>query len=333
MSQEKNDIVDSNWDRIHKTHYVTGSPNTVTSSYASPNTFPYNVTASYYNPYEPRAELINAAIEDAKQVRKNALDNAKEALEEAFANHKITHTLKQKSKDEEAFEVYTKQLGRQTAQEALDKKRKKEDPGENFKSKIMTFPKHLSYEGSVVLCVLLSMNEVAYPNMVNLPIADQTLIKSLLSTRDISLNLDTFEVRFDEQKDFILKFTPPPIYKNEEITLTMFNSVAHPRPEDLKGAGVVPVEKDGDKIEVGGKIVLNRKGIERLIGVDNKTKSEPEEETIPRRQPVAGRNAYEIRADVLQMAIDWAKVRNDVSTPEKLIQLAKYFYTFIENKR
>lgn len=332
MSQDKQRDVDSNWERIHKTHYTSGSPSNVITSSSSPNEYPYNVTASNYNPYETdeSEKMWKDAWKGHEQVKLTALENAKQALEEAFENNKVTHTIKQKSKDEEAFETYTKQLGRHTAQEALEQK-KKAAPKEASK-KTITFPKHLSYEGSVVLCVMLSMNEVAHPLLSNLPVTDQTLIRSLIS-KDISVNFDTFEVRFDEHKDFILKFATPPIYDTNEVVLTMFNSVAHPRPEDLKGVGVVPVEKDGDKIEVGGKIVLNRKGIERLIGVDNKPKSEPEEEAIPRRQPVAGRNAFEIRSDVMQMALDYANHSKSHLTPEEIVGVARKFYAFVENKR
>lgn len=422
MSQEKSEIVDSNWDRIHKTHYaVTSSYSAgiidprfkLTASYSNGSrirmivgeifetkdgtyqiiyrdgplscsvaggmtlliTFPDNTSENVFFPpgyscqriedcpekqqaqYVPssglNAEALKEAIEDAKQVRRKALENAKEALEEAFANHPKLNTIKQKcndvissdemvnvmndgpstikeSVDEQAFINYTKQLGKHTAQEALEQK-KKTAPKEVAK-KTITFPKHLSYEGSVVLCVMLSMNDVAYPHLSNLPIADQTLIRSLIS-KDISVNFEKFEVRFDERKDFVLKFSTPPIYDTDGVTLVMLNSVAHPRPEDLKGVGVVPVEKDGDKIEVGGKIVLNRKGIERLIGVDNKPKSDSEEEPLQRRQPVAGRNAFEIRSDVMQMALDYATHSKSHLTPEEIVNVAKKFYAFVENKR
>ena len=402
MSQDKKDIVDSNWDRIHKTHYA------FTSSYSNGSrirmiageifetkdgtyqivyqngplscsvaggmtlliTFSDNTSENVFFPpgysckriekqpaqHVPSSgfteETLKEALENAKQVRLKALENAKEALEEAFSDHPKLNTVKQKcndvisndemvnvmndgpstikeSVDEQAFINYTKQLGKHTAQEALEQK-KKAAPKEAAK-KTITFPKHLSYEGSVVLCVMLSMNEVAHPLLSNLPVADQTLIRSLIP-KGISVNFSTFEVRFDEHKDFILTFSTSPFDK-EDVVLTMLNSVAHPRPEDLNGVGVVPVEKDGDKIEVGGKIVLNRKGIERLIGVDNKPKSDSEEETIPRRQPVAGRNAFEIRSDVMQMALDYATHSKSQFTPEEIVNVAKKFYAFVENKR
>lgn len=200
---------------------------------------------------------------------------------------------------------------------------------ENFKSKMASFPKHLSYEGSVVLCVMLSMNEVAYPNMSNLPMSDQNLIKNMV--KPIFLKSGEFKVKFDNEKDFLLTFSSA---TQGEFEITMFNSVAHPRPEDLKGADDVLIEKNGDKIEVGGKIVLNRKGIEKLIGVNNNTANGAEEDNNPpRRQPVAGRNAFEIRTDILQLSLDYVVYSKYNLTPEGIVDIAKKFYAFVENKR
>lgn len=75
--------------------------------------------------------------------------------------------------------------------------------------------------------------------------------------------------------------------------------------------------------------------------VDETSKRPTEEDYgITRRQSVSGRNAYEIRSDVLQMAIDWAS-RAAIAVPggdsyrsdDEVIALAKRFYQFVENKR
>jgi hypothetical protein len=348
MSQDKRDIVDPNWDRIHKTHYAVESPNTVTSSYSTEETPSYNRTESYCNPHydRPSKELVAAVFEDAKQVRKNALDNAKQALEEAFSNHPKLNTIKQKCDSEvvgspediTAYEEHVKTLGRDTIgrdNSASDKVKKQTEIHKNFVSKMANFPKHLSYEGSVVLCVLLSMSEVAYPNMSNLPMLDQTLIKTLVNP--VFLRSGEFKVKFDNDKDFLLIFSST---GQGEFEMTMFNSVAHPRPEDLRdaGTGVVPIEKDGDKIAVGGKIHLNKKGIKRLIGVEPLNRNatvaaDPQVEDLPRRQPVAGRNAFEIRSDVMQMALDYSVSSKSDLTPEEIVDVAKKFYQFVENRR
>jgi hypothetical protein len=275
MSQEEREIVDSNSDRIHKAHYAVTSSTSVESdpwfkvsaswsngsrirmipgevfetndgtykiTYQSGplscsvaggmtllTTFPDGTSENVFYPpgyscekidnlpskQQPQyissgvsAELWKEAIEDAKKVRKKALENAKEALEEAFADHPKFNTIKQR-----------------------------------------------------------------------------------------------------------------------------VNSDVGGSPEDLVVTDEVPVEKDGDKIEVGGKIVLNRKSIEKLIGVNNKSKSNPEEDAILRRQPVAGRNAFEIRSDILQMALDYATHNKSRFTPEEIVGVAKKFYAFVENKR
>jgi hypothetical protein len=63
-------------------------------------------------------------------------------------------------------------------------------------------------------------------------------------------------------------------------------------------------------------------------------------EEIKRIEPPAktGKNAYEIRADVLKMAIDWSSLE-DGNKPfrkpseDEVLNLAKKFYAFVENRR
>ena len=64
-------------------------------------------------------------------------------------------------------------------------------------------------------------------------------------------------------------------------------------------------------------------------------RAESEEEVTVKRQAVSGRNAYEIRADVLQMAIDWTTDHNEwgKKTEDDALALAKKFYQFVENRR
>jgi hypothetical protein len=199
----------------------------------------------------------------------------------------------------------------------------------SFKEKVANYPKHMSYEGSMVLCVLLSMKKVAVVNMRSIPSVDQTLIRSLLPEE---IDLSGFDVKFDENKDFVLIFNPQ---DNKNITLTLFNTVAHPRPTDLKDTGDVPVENVGEKISIGGKVYLNKRDIQKLGGIeprDRKTEDTEEKQYAPPKQ--SGRNAYEIRADVLQMAIDWSKTdKHKNATDDDVVALAKKFYAFVENRR
>lgn len=209
---------------------------------------------------------------------------------------------------------------------------------DNFREKVANYPKHMSYEGSMVLCVLLSMKKVASVNMQNIPSVDQTLIKSLLSKE---VDVSNFDVKFDDNKDFILVFNPQ---DNKDLTLILFNTVAHPRPSDIsqEGVNVVPVEDDGDVVKVGGKILVDKRTIRTILGQPSKdsVSNQVAEEPYKKHQPSVNRNAYEIRSDVLQMAIDWAKADarrnsgvNNGASDEELLALAKKFYTFVENRR
>lgn len=212
------------------------------------------------------------------------------------------------------------------SQESLEKTK---NITKTFMKKMENYPRYLSHEGSTVLCVLLSLNSKAVANLNNLPQVDVDLIKSVSPYWPSG---PMFEVEFDESKDFILKFD-----NNNPYTLSMFNSVIHARPEDAVMTSV-QVEKNGDKIAVGGKIHLDKRDVKRLIGVEplkRNAKTSDQEEEYTRRQPVAGRNAYEIRADVLALATEFM-IRNNYDGTEKsaeeVLELAKKFYSFVEKR-
>lgn len=45
------------------------------------------------------------------------------------------------------------------------------------------------------------------------------------------------------------------------------------------------------------------------------------------------KNAYEIRESILKMALEWATCNDKKLSPEEVIDVAKTFYSFVENKR
>ena len=205
----------------------------------------------------------------------------------------------------------------------------------SFKENLATYPKPLTYEGAVVFCVAISVNEGTSISLNGLPQVDRELVLSqlppdaalLLADGKASINVD-----FDEMRDFILTYHTA---KNEPVKLKYFNTVIHPQklPETN-----VPVEKEGGKVTVGTHLVLDQRRIAKLVGIapHEKHKDKEEEEDAPRRrQPVAGRNAYEIRADVLQMAIDWIRDKDEYNQKDEndVLQLAKKFYSFVEDRR
>ena len=46
----------------------------------------------------------------------------------------------------------------------------------------------------------------------------------------------------------------------------------------------------------------------------------------------SGRNAFEIRSDIMQMAVDYG-MKYNISDPHVVVNIAKLFYDFVENKR
>lgn len=265
------------------------------------------------NPPTNTPQVTSEIFSDLKEQRTNALSAAKKELEEAFPSEE---------------EVQSRNISSRKSVEDTKKLLN------NFREKTANYPKYISYEGSMVLCVLLSMKPVAAVSMCNLPMVDQSQIRDLLPA---TTNVGGFDVKFDSNKDFVLIFNP---HNHKDIILNMFNSVAHPRTSDLKDSHEVPIEDKGDKIEVGGvRKIFDKQKIQKLAGIelsDSKQHIPEEKEYSPQKQ--VGRNAYEIRADVLQMAIDWSRIEDSSKgykkpSDDEVISLAKKFYSFVENRR
>jgi len=75
----------------------------------------------------------------------------------------------------------------------------------------------------------------------------------------------------------------------------------------------------------------------KTMAEEAKTKEDKRIETAP-VVAKTGKNAYEIRADILQMAIDWARIEESEKpyvkpSDDELLSLAKKFYAFVENRR
>ena len=203
---------------------------------------------------------------------------------------------------------------------------------DTFKEKLGSYPRVLTYEGSVVLCVALSINEGNGINLNGLPQVDREMILSQLPSnalsKMVSFNEAHLNVEFDNTKDFVL------IYKLRDappLRLNFFNTVIHP--QNLPDTNV-PVEQDGGKVMVGNSLVLDQKRIQKLIGVVPPEKSHRDDDNeLPRRQPVSGRNAFELRTDILTLAVDWVGRSQVQKTEGEVMRVAKLFYSFVENRR
>jgi hypothetical protein len=163
--------------------------------------------------------------------------------------------------------------------------------------------------------------------MKTLPEADQQIIRSVLP---LKYNNPTYiHVSFDENHDFILKF-----YMDDEKvghTITLFNTIIHP--PELASADI-SIEADDDAIRIAGQEFPNKEKLQLLAGVPI-TKSESVNDAHPHRQPVAGRNAFELRCDLVSMAMEllFHNNKNNEISPEKVVASANILYRFVENKR
>jgi phosphopentomutase len=91
-----------------------------------------------------------------------------------------------------------------------------------------------------------------------------------------------------------------------------------------------------EKKEASKKMIETFTANLKTMAEEAKLKEEVKRIDIPVSK--TGKNAYEIRADVLQMAISWSSLEETnkpfvKASDDQLLNLAKKFYAFVENKR
>jgi hypothetical protein len=93
-----------------------------------------------------------------------------------------------------------------------------------------------------------------------------------------------------------------------------------------------------EKKEASKKMIETFTANLKTMAEEATIKDEAKKFEVPVPPIKAGKNAYEIRADVLQMAIEWSKFNSTGNgfikpSDDQLLTLAKKFYTFVENRR
>jgi hypothetical protein len=252
----------------------------------------------------PNKEALKEAIQDAKKVRQTAIDNAKEALDNAFGTN-ILQVTGDKS-NTKGFEETKKILT-------------------NFHSRMERYAKYISKEGSAILCIKIA-NSKETPTLIflnELPSEDQEIIKELVKSSKCTIE-NSIYVEMDEFKDFKFKT----INNSAVDPYYLFNTTLHPKPSNV--VAEVPVNHNGENIQIGGRINLNKKDVQKLCGIEG-DKMESDFDQYPKRIPVANRNAYEIRNDILEMSLMFHKNKVN-STEDDIIKTAQKFYSFVEQK-
>lgn len=203
---------------------------------------------------------------------------------------------------------------------------------ENFKENLSNYPKYLSYEGSMVICVMLSMNREVNVPLISLPRTDQTLIGQIVGN-DYGLEIKNIYVRFDKNKNFICFASYPD--KNDK-KFELINTVAYPRPDDLKDVtqGTVAVEEKEGTINVGGStIVLDKKRLANLAQLPSRDDyaGKPFDSEPQSILKTTNKNAFELRTDILKMAVEWS-LKRDMPSEDDVLIVAKKFYSFVEDR-
>lgn len=303
----------------------------LTGTDADYNTAQANFPNAYDDPFAVDLRITSSVdldpiLEKARQKRDSANKEESEVMTQSQSEPKKHTISKDPLNKDKGFEVSERNFVE--TKELLT----------SFKEKTAAFPKHLSYEGSMVVCVLLSMHREVYVPLSSLPQVDQQLIRNTLpdNLKDVS----HINVAFDKDKDFSVSVYPE--YhggkRKPPFVFVLFNTVAHPRPEDLQEPTEQPVEEPDGTVSVkvgGGTLKFDKKKVASLAAIPQKqdTGWKSQEQEASQVLKTTNKNAYEIRADVLHMAIDWAKSRDDTRTDDGVLELAKKFYTFVENRR
>lgn len=226
-----------------------------------------------------------------------------------------------------------------------------------FRDNMKKEVEYLSYEGSVSVLVQLSLKpkteEFITVKLKSLPEVDRETIKKIFK---LPATVDTIPFGLDEHRDFMVGYSTK--HKGEKI-VTFINTVVNPRPEDLKDA--IPLDDKVTEDVASGysviKTVLSQKDrMARLVNYGKEpnrpetTSPEPPPAFVPPTMNTVNKNAYEIRADVLKMSMEFFKWQyetkvnidrenniptdgKDSPSSEKALEMAKKFYQFVENKR
>jgi len=185
----------------------------------------------------------------------------------------------------------------------------------------------VSYEGSMIMCSLIAVSDddSAYVSLLQLPEGD----------REIIMNRTNFQVthgfraKFDQYKNFLCSADNCP------VEFTLGNRVASIPPNEAgKGGSDVKIERKGKDIVIGDRIKLEKNRIQNLVNPTDPTNNGANRGSgFVSRPKATGRNAYEIRADVLEMALDWAKTHGDKKLDtDDVLDIAEAFYGFVEHK-
>lgn len=198
--------------------------------------------------------------------------------------------------------------------------------------------KWITHEASMIICTLISVsdNGAAFINLNQLPTLDRVTVMNMTGGNVIN----KFLAEFDQYKNFKCSATNKDT--KQDIHFILGNRVASIPPDEIKVGSDVKVEKKGKEIVIGDTIKLETNRIQNLLQQTNNNNNNNINETtnhgIVSRPKVSGRNAYEIRQDLIENAIDVIRLSDTKdsdynSMTDNILYVAERLYEFVERKK
>jgi hypothetical protein len=268
-------------------------------------------------------ELLAVNINDVKDVRSKAIDNAYKSLRDAFGS-KIGQMLKPECE-------VTDGLTPSVTDAAIKKFLTTENCGLEW----------ISHEGSMIISSLISVtdNGTASINFSQLPEGDRKIVNIVASkVSGRAINLSGFSAEMDEYKDFkcIARF---PNYPTIEFALgNRVSSIPPSESSRFGNTSEVKVERKGKDIVIGDRIKIEKNRIQNLVQPTDSTNNGSNRSGNQSKQKVVGRNAFEIRQDIIENAIEIMRMSNPKSSlniedmTDDILKISSKLYDFVENK-
>jgi hypothetical protein len=206
---------------------------------------------------------------------------------------------------------------------------------------------YISHEGSTIVSALIAVCDCspAPVSLKQLPDGDRNIINELVyKLVGNRYDTKTFWVKFDDYKNFEFSMETDTQktkeIKKNEVHFTIGNRVSSiPPAETSRFGNDVKIERKGKDILIGDRIKLEKNKVQAAVQPSHEDhRPASRNGGFTPRQKVAGRNAYEIRQDLIENAIDVIKLSNSTKNSnsdditDEILNVATRLYEFVENK-
>lgn len=203
----------------------------------------------------------------------------------------------------------------------------------------------LSYENKLIQSIAFKTLNASKNKIPPILTEEETLYlnKQSEDISDNEINVITPSPQFTLKKgktEIKVKNIPKVLKKIDELYPSCDTNISQ-KHLDVAKQNLVQFEEGMKHCESGDSQIfkISNSSTIQTESLDNTKKVIEEAFNIPKPVPI-NKNAYEIRADVLSMALNWIKFKHDAygytqhnSTEDDVLSIALKFYKFVENRR